>query len=184
MDTFDKRYLLPPKTDNPIVFFDISIGGQNSGRILIELFKDACPGVVEGFRKLCTGEALLNSEPCGYKNSTFYRVINGFMIQGGDFINQNGSGCYKLCEGKMPEIITALKHDCCGLLSIENKGVNTNACQFIITCASAPWLDENHIVFGRVIHGMDIVKIIEAIQISLSSKAPVKTVIITQCGEI
>ncbi|KAF9943890.1 cytochrome P450 monooxygenase 7, partial [Modicella reniformis] len=71
---------------NPIVFFDVSIGGRPAGRMKMELFADVVPKTAENFRQLCTGEYKKNGEPQGFKNSSFHRVIKDFMIQGGDFI--------------------------------------------------------------------------------------------------
>jgi peptidyl-prolyl isomerase H (cyclophilin H) len=77
---------------NPVVFFDISIAGNSAGRIKIELFADICPKTSENFRQFCTGEYKKNSLSVGYKNCAFHRVIKSFMIQGGDFINSDGTG--------------------------------------------------------------------------------------------
>ena len=68
---------------NPVVFFDISIGGISVGRIKMELFADIVPKTAENFRQFCTGEHKRNQLPSGYKNATIHRVVKGFMIQGG-----------------------------------------------------------------------------------------------------
>ncbi|KAJ9057084.1 Peptidyl-prolyl cis-trans isomerase-like 1 [Entomophthora muscae] len=81
---------------NPVVFFDISIGGQPAGRIQMELFADVVPRTAENFRQLCTGEYKLDGRAMGYKNATFHRVIKDFMIQGGDFIEGNGTGNFSI----------------------------------------------------------------------------------------
>ena len=70
------------KQQNPVVFFDISIGGQDMGRMKIELFADVVPKTAENFRQLCTGEYRKDGVPQGYKGATFHRVIKDFMIQG------------------------------------------------------------------------------------------------------
>eukprot|EP00770_Monocercomonoides_exilis_P012353 MONOS_12297.1-p1 / transcript=MONOS_12297.1 / gene=MONOS_12297 / organism=Monocercomonoides_exilis_PA203 / gene_product=peptidyl-prolyl isomerase H (cyclophilin H) / transcript_product=peptidyl-prolyl isomerase H (cyclophilin H) / location=Mono_scaffold00672:16471-16923(-) / protein_length=151 / sequence_SO=supercontig / SO=protein_coding / is_pseudo=false len=150
----------------------------------MELFKDVCPKTTENFRQFCTGEAKKGKIPIGYKNSTFHRVIAGFMIQGGDFIKHDGTGFYSIYGDTFPDESFELKHDCSGLLSMASSGIDTNGCQFFITCAPAPWLDGKHVVFGRVIDGMDVVRTIEAVQITLVTKKPRTTVIITECGEI
>lgn len=73
--------------DNPVVFFDISIGNTEIGRILMELYAHATPKTAENFRQFCTGEFKKDGVPCGFKGATFHRVIKDFMIQGGDFVN-------------------------------------------------------------------------------------------------
>lgn len=69
-------------TTNPIVFFDVSIGGQEVGRIKMELFADVVPKTAENFRQFCTGEFRKDGVPVGYKGATFHRIIKDFMVQG------------------------------------------------------------------------------------------------------
>ena len=84
----------PVNAENPVVFFDVTIGGASAGRITCELFADVAPRTAENFRRMCTGEfRTREGEPRGYKNCAFHRVIKDFMIQGGDFVNGDGTGC-------------------------------------------------------------------------------------------
>lgn len=69
-------------SSNPVVFFDISIGGQDMGRIKMELFADVVPKTSENFRQFCTGEFRKDGVPVGYKGATFHRIIKDFMVQG------------------------------------------------------------------------------------------------------
>lgn len=80
--------------DNPRVFLDLEIGNEASGRVVIELRKDVVPRTAENFRALCTGEAGVGAsgKRLHYKGSTFHRIIPGFMCQGGDFTNHDGTG--------------------------------------------------------------------------------------------
>ena len=73
--------------NNPVVFFDITIGSTEIGRIKMELFAHVVPKTAENFRQFCTGEYKKDGVPIGYKGCTFHRVIKDFMIQGGDFVN-------------------------------------------------------------------------------------------------
>ena len=136
---------------NPIVFFDVTMGGQAIGRIKMELFADICPKTAENFRQLCTGEHKKGHFPVGYKGCPFHRIIKGFMIQGGDFVHQNGSGRYSIYGDSFEDENFTLKHTGPGLLSMANSGVNTNGCQFFITVAKCDWLDGKHVVFGKVL---------------------------------
>eukprot|EP00850_Spirogloea_muscicola_P010994 SM000066S20469 [mRNA] locus=s66:643181:648011:+ [translate_table: standard] len=137
---------------NPRVFFDVTVGGDKAGRVVMELFADVVPRTAENFRALCTGEkgtGKVTGKPLHFKGSTVHRVIPGFMAQGGDFTNKDDEN-FKL------------KHDGPGVLSMANAGPNTNGSQFFITFKSTPHLDGKHVVFGKVLEGMDVVRKMEA----------------------
>lgn len=171
--------------DNPVVFFDISIGGSPSGRIYIELFADVVPKTAENFRQFCTGEKLRNGIPIGYKNAPFHRVIKDFMTQGGDFIKGDGTGSYSIYGENFQDENFKLKHDTPGILSMANSGSNTNGCQFFITCAPCEWLDNKHVVFGKVIDSSSlmVVRKIENTPTGYGDK-PKYNVVISECGQM
>jgi peptidyl-prolyl isomerase H (cyclophilin H) len=171
--------------DNPVVFFDISIGGHAVGRIVMELFKDVVPRTSENFRQLCTGEFRLNGVPIGYKNCSFHRVIKDFMIQGGDFLRGDGTGSLSIFGEKFNDENFTLKHDTSGLLSMANSGPNTNGCQFFIVSSKCEWLDGKHVVFGKVIDNASllVVRKIENVPVAEQSR-PKLAVVITECGEL
>ena len=96
---------------NPVVFFDVSIAGTSAGRIKMELFADVCPRTAENFRQFCTGEYRKNSLPVGYKASSFHRVIKSFMLQGGDFINSDGTGRVSIYGDHFNDENFSLRHN-------------------------------------------------------------------------
>lgn len=162
--------------ENPTVAMDVSIGGEPAGTIEAELFADVVPKTAKNFRVLCSGE---EGEEMQYAGSPFHRIIPGFMIQGGDFTNGNGTGGKSIYGGKFDDESFEIKHDKAGLLSMANAGPNTNGSQFFITVAPTPWLDGRHVVFGEVTSGMDVV---EAMEEQGSSRGKTKTeVVMSDC---
>ena len=161
----------------PRVFFDISIDGKPSGRIVMELYDDVTPKTAENFKALCTGE-----KGFGYKGcSSFHRVIPQFMLQGGDFTNHNGTGGKSIYGAtSSPTRISPSSMSRPFLLSMANAGPNTNGSQFFITTVVTSWLDGKHVVFGEVTEGSDLVKKIEGLG-SSSGKTSAK-VTIADCG--
>jgi cyclophilin family peptidyl-prolyl cis-trans isomerase len=146
----------------------VAVIKTNMGTIEIELFAKETPKTVENFVGLANK---------GYYNGViFHRVIDGFMIQGGDPTG-TGRGGESIWGKKFnDEFVTTLKHDSAGILSMANAGPNTNGSQFFITLAPTPWLNNHHTIFGKVILGMDVVSAIGKVEKGAQDK-PIKDIV-------
>ena len=139
----------------------------------MELFKNLVPRTAENFRQLCTGEAgmsKISAKPLTFKGSIFHRVIKQFMMQGGDFTRYNGTGGESIYGMKFADENFKIKHTERGLLSMANSGKNTNGSQFFVTFAPTNWLDNKHVVFGRVEQGYEICQKIEKLRVNGEDK--------------
>ncbi len=155
------------------VYFDIQIGNEKQGKIIIQLFDNEVPKTCKNFRTLCCKNILNNSSKPSYVGSKFHRVIPNFMIQGGDITKGDGTGGFSIYGENFEDESFELKHNQPGLLSMANAGPNTNNSQFFITTEATPWLDDKHVVFGIVLQGFDLVRKIENIERDPSNDSPV-----------
>jgi len=154
----------------------------SEGNFTARLFDAETPNTVANFAGLADGSKEWTDPRTGrkvkqpYFNGTiFHRVIDGFMIQGGDPLGQGTGGPgYTFAD----EFNPTLRHSKAGILSMANRGPNTNGGQFFITLAATPWLDDKHSVFGEIVDGMDVIKKIGGTATSKPGDRPVKPITI------
>lgn len=153
-----------PGKANPKVFFDMAVRGKAVGRIVMELFADTTPRTAENFRALCTGEKGMGKKgkPLHYKGSIIHHMCPDYIIGGGDFTDERkGCGGESIYAGGFFEDENFIKkHTGPGILSMNNGGPDTNQSQFLISLTENWELDDVHVVFGQVIEGLDVVRII------------------------
>lgn len=174
-----------PANKHPRVFLDISIGTRAGGRIVFELFNDTTPRTCENFRGLCTGEygsGRNSKKDLSYDGCAFFRSVKGFMLQSGDFQFNNGDGGESIYGGGFADEDFSRRHTQAGVLSMANKGRNSNTSQFFITLKSSPQLDNKHVAFGQVVAGMDVVRAMAQVPTDKNDmpRVPIR---IVGCGE-
>jgi peptidylprolyl isomerase len=172
---------------NDIVFMDVKVGDKSAERIEFELFTKMCPLTCANFLHLCLGDkgkSKFSGKELTYKGSPFHRVIPGFMVQGGDFTLGNGRGGESIYGTKFEDEWTNgyVPHEVPYLLSMANAGKNTNGSQFFITLAATSWLDQKHVVFGKVISGLKHVECIR--DVGSSSGRTHSEVTVIDCGVV
>ncbi|XP_020115214.1 peptidyl-prolyl cis-trans isomerase CYP40 [Ananas comosus] len=186
MDSGEAEEAAAAAAAEPRCYMDVSIGGEMEGRIVVELYASVVPRTAENFRALCIGEKGVGPNtgvPLHYKGTRFHRVIKGFMVQGGDISAGDGTGGESIYGLNFEDENFVLKHERKGMLSMANAGPNTNGSQFFITTTRTSHLDGKHVVFGKVLKGMGVVRSIEHASVGDGDR-PTVDVIIADCGEL
>ena len=152
---------------------------------MFELFTDITPKTAENFRGLCTGEygyGKIHKKKLHYLGSRFHRIVEDQFVQGGDFVFGNGTGGESIYGAVFNDENFQRRHAVAGLLSMANKGRNSNSSQFFITLKPCPHLDGKHTVFGQVIEGMDVLRQIGKVPTDVQEKPKLK-IVIFDCGD-
>jgi peptidyl-prolyl isomerase G (cyclophilin G) len=171
-------------------FFQVSIGGEiQPKRIVVELDVENCPKTTESCVSFClcaqTMETTTPKSPQpSYRGCEFHRIIPGFMVQTGDFERFDGTGGYSPLFGRnFDDEYLKGKHDGPGVVSMANSGKNKNGSQFFITLQAAPHLDGKHVVFGKVVSGMESVhKMVHVERDKRDRPVLLQKIVITDCG--
>eukprot|EP00903_Cladosiphon_okamuranus_P008542 g8201.t1 len=189
LQRLEEKYIsasgLPPASGSgPTCFMDIEVGGEAIGRLVFRLFADKTPKTAENFRALCTGE---KGRGLRYEGSAFHRIIPGFVVQGGDFTTGDGRGGKSIYGDKF-EDEPFMRHHKLGLLSMANKGANTNNSQFFITLKAVAHLDGKHVVFGELQSGIKVLDRMKSVTLLEPKKdgkpVPEQRVVIARCGQL
>lgn len=167
----------PPPPPITHVFLDLAkedyVREPVKKRVVIELFSNVVPLTAENFAQLCKTKQ--------YVNTPFHRVIRGFMVQGGDIVNGDGTGSTSIYGKKFNDENFTVKHTKAGLLSMANSGANTNGSQFFILTNPSPHLDNKHVVFGQVLQGMETITELEN-EMTDNNDKPIRRWYIADCG--
>ncbi|CAF0818951.1 unnamed protein product [Brachionus calyciflorus] len=182
------------ESDEPIryvvtdeVYLDLEVRNNatteviNSGRITIALFGQICPMTVTNFIQICKGFKR-KGKKYSYVGSTIHRIVRDFVIQGGDIVKHDGTGSLSIYGEKFDDENFILSHRSAGWVSMANYGQDTNGSQFFITLVPARWLDGHHVVFGKVISGMNLIRDIGEIQTFKGTSIPKKYIEIVKSG--
>ncbi|KAL7528860.1 hypothetical protein ACHAWF_002738 [Thalassiosira exigua] len=181
-------------------FLRISVAGAPPRTVVLELRPDVCPVTCANFASLCKSPATAKRPPAApsgrgpvaaaepaYRGTEFHRIVPGFMIQGGDFANFDGTGGRAAPEtnrGKptFPDENFRLSHDREGVASMANRGKDTNGSQFFVTLGKAMHLDGKHVAFGSVARGMEVVREASRVETEGDRPARMQRVVIVDCG--
>ncbi|XP_075150274.1 neither inactivation nor afterpotential A [Haematobia irritans] len=161
------------------VYMDVKHQKKPMGRIVFGLFGERAPKATANFRHICSRG--INGTT--YVGSEFHRIVDRFIIQGGDIVNGDGTGSTSIYGDYFEDEALDIEHIRAGYLGMANRGPDTNGCQFYVTTVAAKWLDGKHTVFGKVLEGMDVVNAINDVKTDRDDH-PIHPVIITNCGEI
>lgn len=170
-------------------YFQISIAGSEPQTVVFELYNDKCPKTCANFIALCQapGKAKRGGSIATYRGTLFHRIIPQFMIQGGDFTSFDGKGGHahpSTNDGKpiFDDECFDISHDQAGILSMANKGKNTNGSQFFITLGKTLHLNGKHTAFGKVVRGIDVVHEIAKVETEGDRPVAMQRVVIIDCG--
>uniref|UniRef100_A0A7S3Y1Y7 Peptidyl-prolyl cis-trans isomerase n=1 Tax=Heterosigma akashiwo TaxID=2829 RepID=A0A7S3Y1Y7_HETAK len=175
-----------PRHLNNIMYFDMTIDGEDAGRLTFELRADIAPKTCENFKALITGERGITEDgvKLSYEGSVFHRIVKDYLIQGGDIVNQDGTGRLSSFGEPFEDENFILRHTGPGVLSMCNSGPDSNGSQFFITLVETPWLDGRHVVFGCLVDQPSLDTLAKIEQVGHDCGRPSRTVVVARCGQL
>lgn len=170
---------------NPIVFMDMAVNGETLGRLTFELRSDLVPRTADNFRALCTGEAGLgDGVRLHYKGSVLHRIVRNSHCQGGDLKNHDGSWSRGAFDEFFEDENFVLRHTGPGVLSMCNRGPDTNGSNFFLSFAQNPHFDDRHVVFGSVADDASLRVLYALDRLGSDSGRPDALAVIADCGQL
>lgn len=160
------------------VYMKFRHGTQPLGKVVFGLFGEDAPKTVENFRQLCINGV----DGMSYTGTYIHRIIERFLIQGGDVVSGVGNGAISIYGQHFEDENLTINHTGPGFLGMANRGPDTNGCQFYVTAMATPWLNGKHTIFGKVVEEQAIIHAIEKVKTD-SDDSPLKPVVITECGD-
>ncbi|XP_036920920.1 probable inactive peptidyl-prolyl cis-trans isomerase-like 6 isoform X2 [Sturnira hondurensis] len=166
------------------VFLDVSIAFSPIGRLIFELYNDACPKTCKNFQVLCTGKAGFSQSgiKLHYAGSIFHRIVPNGWIQGGDIVAGKGNGGESIYGPTFEDENFSIPHNKRGVLGMVNKGRHSNGSQFYITLQATPYLDKKYVAFGQLIEGKEVLQQLESVP--TENERPIQQCTIIDSGNI
>ena len=176
------KYTVTDEAWFDVKIFDLDGEGEHyTGRFVVALFGETAPMTTMNFLAITRGYQRGN-ETLHYKDTPIHRVVPDFVIQMGDITEQDGTGGKSIFGERFNDEEFTLSHRSAGWVSMANHGKDTNNSQFFILLNRARWLDGRHVVFAKVIEGMDVIRIIGELEYHEPTAVPKNKVMITDCG--
>lgn len=160
------------------VYMKFRHGKDPLGKVIVSLFGEDAPKTVENFRTLCT----TGIDGMSYSGTTIHRIVERFLIQGGDVVTGDGNGAISIYGPHFEDENMSINHTGPGFIGMANRGQDTNGCQFYITTMATPWLNGKHTIFGKVVDNQGIIHGIEKVKTD-SDDQPLLPVVLTECGD-
>eukprot|EP00051_Salpingoeca_urceolata_P028017 m.484504 g.484504 ORF g.484504 m.484504 type:complete len:297 (-) comp23385_c0_seq1:58-948(-) len=182
-----------PAASNPRVYLDLELqppadGADASptplGRLVFVLCADKVPRTAENFRALCTGERGSTEQGVrlSYEGSVFHRIQPGGWAQGGDIVSGSGQDGTSIYGDTFADENFSVPHNARGILAMANKGLHTNASQFLISFKPSPWMEGKYVAFGQLVEGSETLAKLEALE--TYNQRPVPECRIAACGQL
>lgn len=168
-------------------YLSISIAGGPPENVVIQLEKEKLPITCRNFARLCAAPGVTSKrQPLPtYRGTDFHRIVSKFMVQGGDFEKFDGTGGYSIYKNNgtfKDEGLRVIPHAAPGVVSMANRGKDTNGSQFFVTLEASPHLNDKHVAFGQVVEGMNVIHQMATVELEGTRPVAMQRIVIRDCG--